>query len=161
MPSVSLLSRRDFLRTAAGSAAVLGTAPLVSAMNDEPPAPRVIDPHVHVWKNDANYPWPKDLKNPPKEDALPSTLLELMKTNGVEKTVIVHVIHYQWDCRYAGDAIKAQRDKFMGVCRVNPTADSAVEDLNRWVKDYGFHGVRLSPAANKSGDWINDRDRMD
>jgi predicted TIM-barrel fold metal-dependent hydrolase len=130
-------------------------------MNDEPAAPRIIDPHVHVWKNDANYPWPKDLANPPKEDALPTTLLQLMKDNGVEKTVIVHVIHYQWDCRYAGDAIKAQRDKFMGVCRVNPTADAAADDLSRWVRDYGFHGVRLSPAAGDAGDWINDRDRMD
>src|SRR5260370_42340214 len=131
MPSVASHSRRDFLLTAAGAAAVLATASPGPAMNAEPPALRIIDPHVHVWKNDPHYPWPKDLKNPPKEDALPSTLLQLMKANGVEKTVIVHVIHYQWDCRYAGDTIKAQRDKFMGVCRVDPNADSAVDDLNR------------------------------
>jgi len=106
MPSVSLPSRRDFLRTAP-AAAVLGTASLGSAMSAEPPALRIIDPHVHVWKNDAKYPWPKDLAKPPKDDALPSTLLDLMKANDVEKTVIVHVIHYQWDCRYAGDTIKA------------------------------------------------------
>ena len=81
----------------------------------------------------------------------PSTLLELMKANGVEKTVIVHVIHYRWDCRYAGDTVKAHRDKFMGVCRVDPQADSAADDLNRWVRDYGFHGVRLSPAAGPAG----------
>src|SRR5262249_24341038 len=72
-----------------------------------------------------------------------------------------HVIHYRWDCRYAGDTIKGHRDKFMGVCRVDPTADTAADDLKRWVKDYGFHGVRLSPAADKAGDWINDKDRMD
>src|SRR5712692_7279522 len=161
MSSVSPPSRRDFLQTAAGAATLLGTASQGLAMNAEPPAPRIIDPHVHVWKNDPDYPWPKGLKNPPKEDALPATLLQLMKANGVEKTVIVHVIHYQWDCRYAGDAIKAQRDKFMGVCRVDPNADSAVDNLNRWVKDYGFHGVRLSPAAGESGDWINNRERMD
>ena len=163
MSSLFSPSRRAFLEsaTAAGAAAILGTASQGSALNDETAAPRIIDPHVHVWKNDPRYPWPKEETKPPKEDALPSTLLQLMKTNGVEKTVIVHVIYYRWDCRYAGDTIKAQRDKFMGVCRVDPTADSAVEDLNHWVRDYGFHGVRLSPAANKSGDWINDRDRMD
>lgn len=122
---------------------------------------RIIDPHVHVWKNDPRYPWPKELLKPPKEDALPSTLLELMKANGVDKTVIVHVIHYRWDCRYAGDTIRAHPDRFMGVCRVDPTADRAVEDLDHWVRDYGFHGVRLSPAADASGDWINDRKRMD
>jgi predicted TIM-barrel fold metal-dependent hydrolase len=134
---------------------------VTTGADDKPAAPRIVDPHVHVWKNDERYPWPKELKDPPREDALPSTLLDLMKANGVEKTVIVHVIHYRWDCRYAGDTIKAHRDKFMGVCRVDPTADSAADDLTRWVKDYGFHGVRLSPAADKAGDWINDRDRMD
>jgi predicted TIM-barrel fold metal-dependent hydrolase len=161
MSSVSTPSRRDFLTTAAGAAALLATTTRGSAMNDDTPATRIIDPHVHVWKNDSAYPWPKEVANPPKEDALPSTLLELMKANKVEKTVIVHVIHYRWDCRYAGDTIKAHRDKFMGVCRVDPLADSAVEDLNRWVRDFGFHGVRLSPAAGESGDWINDRQRMD
>jgi predicted TIM-barrel fold metal-dependent hydrolase len=130
-------------------------------MNPEPMPLRIIDPHVHVWKSDPRYPWPKDLANPPKEDALPSTLLQLMKGHGVEKTVIVHVIYYRWDCRYAGDTIKAHRDKFMGVCRIDPMADSAVADLNRWVRDYGFHGVRLSPAAGAAGDWINDEPRMD
>ncbi len=122
---------------------------------------RIIDPHVHVWKNDLGYPWPKEEKEPPKEDALPETLLDLMRVNGVEKTVLVHVIHYRWDCRYAGDALKAHREKFMGVCRVNPTADSAADDLSRWVREYGFHGVRLSPATDSTGDWINDRKRMD
>jgi predicted TIM-barrel fold metal-dependent hydrolase len=152
-------SRREFLHTAAG--ALLAAGPQVFAMNEPPPKPRIIDPHVHVWKNDPKYPWPKETANPPKDDALPSTLLDLMKANGVEKTVIVHVIYYRWDCRYAGDVVKANRDKFMGVCRVDPTADSAVEDLNRWVRDYGFHGVRLSPAAGADGDWINDKVRMD
>ena len=161
MRNASLPSRRDLLQTAAGAAAVLATTSQGPAINADALAPRIIDPHVHVWKNDAHYPWPKDLKNPPKEDALPSTLLQLMKANSVEKTVIVHVIHYRWDCRYAGDTIKANRDKFMGVCRVDPQAESAVEDLNHWVRDYGFHGVRLSPAAGESGDWINDKERMD
>ncbi len=161
MSSVPSPSRRQFLQTAAGTAAVFGIASEAHPMNAEPPALRIVDPHVHVWKNDKRYPWPKEVANPPKEDALPETLLQLMKVNGVEKTVIVHVIHYRWDCRYAGDTIKAHRDKFMGVCRVDPTADSAVADLERWVRDYGFHGVRLSPAADASGDWINDRARMD
>jgi L-fuconolactonase len=160
MSNTASPSRRDFLQSAAGAAALLATASQGSAMNDDS-APRIIDPHVHVWKNDKDYPWPKELDKPPKEDALPSTLLQLMKDNKVEKTVIVHVIHYRWDCRYAGDTIKAHRDKFMGVCRVNPTADSAVDDLNHWVRDYGFHGIRLSPDAGESGDWINDKDRMD
>lgn len=163
MSNASFPSRRQVLQAAAtaGTAAVLGTFPQESAMSAESTNVRIIDPHVHVWKNDPRYPWPREVTNPPREDALPSTLLDLMKANGVEKTVLVHVIHYRWDCRYTGDALKAHRDKFMGVCRVDPTADSAVEDLNRWVRDYGYHGVRLSPAAGPAGDWINDRVRMD
>jgi predicted TIM-barrel fold metal-dependent hydrolase len=84
-----------------------------------------------------------------------------MKANGVDKTVIVHVIYYRWDCRYAGDVIKANQKQFMGVCRINPEADSAADHLKRWVGDYGFHGVRLSPEADETGEWINDRHRMD
>jgi predicted TIM-barrel fold metal-dependent hydrolase len=157
------LSRREALQAtgALGAAALLGSHPRCAAMAANSAPLQIIDPHVHVWKNDPRYPWPKELANPPKEDALPSTLLQLMKDHGVEKTVIVHVIHYRWDCRYAGDTIKANPEKFMGVCRVDPLADSAADDLSRWVRDYGFHGVRLSPAAGAAGDWINDRKRMD
>jgi predicted TIM-barrel fold metal-dependent hydrolase len=156
-------SRRDFLQAAAGAgtAATLGVTPQSSAANADSDAMRIIDPHVHVWKNDSRYPWPKEVTKPPKDDALPSTLLDLMNAHGVEKTVIVHVIHYRWDCRYAGDTINAHPDQFMGVCRVDPTAAGAADDLTRWVRDYGFRGVRLSPAADKSGDWIEDREQMD
>jgi predicted TIM-barrel fold metal-dependent hydrolase len=149
-------SRRGFLESSAMS--------LLAATSDAPAKeapPRVIDPHVHVWKNDPRYPWPKEVKDPPREDALPETLLQLMKANGVERTVLVHPIHYRWDCRYVGDVLKAHRDRFMAVCRVNPEADSAADDLSHWVRDHGFHGVRLSPAATAAGDWVRDRPRMD
>jgi predicted TIM-barrel fold metal-dependent hydrolase len=152
------LSRRGFLQTTAATVLAAGsTGPAPAA--EQPP--RIIDPHVHIWKNDPKYPWPKEAKDPPREDALPETLLGLMKASGVEKTVLVHVIHYRWDCRYTGDVLKANRDRFMGVCRVDPQADSAADDLSRWVRDYGFHGVRLSPASGAAGDWINDKSRMD
>jgi predicted TIM-barrel fold metal-dependent hydrolase len=157
------LSRRQLLRgtAAAGTAAVLDSGNWCYGMVEKPSDLRIIDPHVHVWKNDPRYPWPRELRNPPEEDAWPSTLLDLMKANGVDRTVIVHVIHYRWDCRYAGDTIKTHRDKFMGVCRVDPMSNRAAVELDHWVRDYGFHGVRLSPAGEASGDWINDRSRMD
>ncbi len=121
---------------------------------------RIVDPHVHVWKNDAAFPWPTDLKNPPKQDALPSTLLALMQAHGVTNTVIVHVIYYRWDCRYSAAAVRANRQRFMGVCRVDPQGKAAAADLDHWVAE-GFHGVRLSPAAGPAGDWIADRKQMD
>src|SRR2546426_7953960 len=119
--SSSPLSRRDFLHA---SAATLLTAGVAGHAAAEEKTMRIIDPHVHIWKNDPKYPWPKEVKDPPKDDALPETLLGLMKANGVEKTVLVHVIYYRWDCRYTGDVLKANRDRFMGVCRVDPQADS-------------------------------------
>jgi predicted TIM-barrel fold metal-dependent hydrolase len=158
MSSGNPLSRRDFFQASASTLLAAGATGHVAS---EEKTMRIIDPHVHVWKNDPKYPWPKEVKDPPREDALPETLLGLMKANGVEKTVLVHVIHYRWDCRYAGDVLRAHPKRFMGVCRVDPTADSAADDLSRWVRAHGFHGLRLSPATDATGDWIKDRKRMD
>ena len=115
---------------------------------------RIIDPHVHVWKNDPQFPWAPETTSPPAEDATAEMLLELMAANGVEKTVLVQVIHYRWDNRYAADAMKRYPDKFMGVCRINPEDPDAPDHLSRWTEDDGFHGVRLSPSVGEAGDWF-------
>lgn len=114
----------------------------------------VIDPHVHVWVNDPAYPWAPETKNPPGEDATVEQLLERMAAHGTEKTVLVQVIHYRWDNRYAGDCLKAYPGRFEGVCRVDPESPAAADDLSRWVEEYGFRGVRLSPAVGPEGDWF-------
>jgi L-fuconolactonase len=115
---------------------------------------RIIDPHVHVWKHDAGYPWAKETTSPPATDATPEMLLERMRANGVEKTVIVQVIYYRWDNRYAADVLKRYPQYFRGVARVNPESPQSPDDLSRLVEEDHFHGVRLSPAADTSGDWI-------
>ncbi len=99
---------------------------------------RIIDPHVHVWKNDPQFPWARE-RNHPREDATPEMLLDLMKENGVEKTVIVQVIHYMWDNSYAADAIKRYPNKFMGVCCINPEDPAAPDHLSEWTEGHGFH----------------------
>ena len=43
---------------------------------------RVIDPHVHVWKHDPEFPFAAGAKVP-ERDATPETLIEHMKANGV------------------------------------------------------------------------------
>ncbi len=121
---------------------------------------RIVDPHVHVWKNDPRFPWPAELSNPPERDALPETLLQLMQADGVERTVIVHVIYYRWDCRYTTAVVREHPDKFAGVCRINPESATPVADLDHWVAA-GLAGVRLSPAAGPGGEWINDQKQMD
>jgi L-fuconolactonase len=116
---------------------------------------RIVDPHVHVWIHDANYPWAKETSDPPKEDATASMLLELMKANGVARTVLVQFIGYRWDNSYALDTMKKHKPLFMAVSRVNPLDEAAPEHLSQ-LTEQGFRGVRLSPGADASGDWIRE-----
>jgi predicted TIM-barrel fold metal-dependent hydrolase len=113
----------------------------------------IIDPHVHVWKNDPRYPWAKETLNPPAHDALPETLLALMKANGVAKTLLVQVIHYRWDNSYTADVLKQYPEYFRGVARVNPQDPASPDRVSALVAQ-GFAGVRISPAADATGDWI-------
>ena len=65
---MSEISRRDF---AGGS----GASPLARRLP-------IVDPHVHVWKHDPQYPFAPGA-HVPARDATPEMLLELMKANGV------------------------------------------------------------------------------
>jgi predicted TIM-barrel fold metal-dependent hydrolase len=113
---------------------------------------RIIDPHVHVWKHDPKYPFAEGA-HVPDRDAAPEMLLDLMKANGVSKTVIIQVIHYKYDNTYLSDVLKRYPETFQGVCRVDPLNPDAPDHLSRLVQQ-GFRGVRLSPAGDPSGDWI-------
>jgi len=114
---------------------------------------RIIDPHVHVWKKDPEFPWAKETTHPPDKDATPEMLLDLMKAAGVEKTVLVQFIGYRWDNRYVAAAVKRYPGYFQAVARVNPESAAAPDDLSRLVEQ-GFKGVRVSPSADAKGDWI-------
>ncbi len=156
------ISRRDWLR----QAGVAGLAAAGSGVLERPAMAvsdkkwHVVDPHVHVWKNDPRYPWPADLQSPPRQDATTEMLLDRMREHGVDQTVIVHVIYYRWDCRYAADSVRAHPNKFGGVCRVDPLRSEATSQLVHWVSQ-GLRGVRLSPGNGPGGDWIGDVPRMD
>lgn len=122
---------------------------------------RIIDPHVHVWKNDPQFPWAKESANPPKFDATPEILLDLMEANGVEKTVLVQVIHYRWDNTFVSHSVKKYPHKFVGIGRINPQDPSAADHLSYWVEEHGLQGIRLSPSTDPSGDWFSQSDLMD
>ena len=110
------------------------------ASSQTTPEYRIVDPHVHVWVNDPRYPWAKETTEPPKEDATPRMLLDLMKANGVARTVLVQFIGYRWDNRYARDAMNEYKPHFRGVCRVNPVDPAAPDQLSD-LTEQGFHGV--------------------
>jgi predicted TIM-barrel fold metal-dependent hydrolase len=136
-----MLNRRAFLATPL-------VVPLLGAT-----APLLIDSHVHVWKHDPAFPFAQGAK-PPAEDASVEMLLDLMKANGVSRTVIVQVIHYRWDNSYLANVLKRYPQQFRGVCRVNPEDPAAPDHLSKLTQEQGFHGVRLSPSGNADGDWI-------
>src|SRR5579863_5573753 len=128
---------------------LLGMAAMSPFMADY----RILDPHVHVWKHDPQYPFAEGA-HVPDRDAAPETLLDLMKANGVSKTVIIQVIHYRYDNRFLADVLKRYAGTFQGVCRVDPLDPAAPDHLSH-LTEQGFRGVRLSPAANPSGDWFH------
>ncbi|MCX6631877.1 MAG: amidohydrolase family protein [Candidatus Solibacter sp.] len=113
---------------------------------------RIIDPHVHVWRHDPAFPFAEGA-NVPARDAAPATLLDLMKANGVARTVIIQVIHYKYDNRYLASVLKQFPGIFQGVARVDPLDPGAPDHLSRLTAQ-GFRGVRLSPAGNAGGDWF-------
>lgn len=114
----------------------------------------IIDPHVHVWKHDPQFPFAAGA-HVPARDAAPETLLGLMKANRVQRTVIIQVIHYRYDNRYLAGVLKQYRRYFKGVARVDPLDPASPDHLSRLVEEDGFTGVRLSPGADAAGDWID------
>jgi len=135
-----MLNRRNFIALTAASLATAAEKTLT------------IDSHVHVWKHDPAFPFAQGA-HPPAEDASAEMLLDLMKANGVSRTVIIQVIHYKWDNSYLADVLKRYPGTFKGVCRVNPEDPAAPDELSR-LTEQGFRGVRLSPSGNADGDWI-------
>jgi predicted TIM-barrel fold metal-dependent hydrolase len=114
---------------------------------------RILDPHVHVWKHDAEFPFAQGA-HPPERDAAPETLIELMRTNGVARTVLIQVIHYRYDNRYTLSVLKRYPQHFhAAVCRVDPLDAASADHLSQ-LTEQGFRGVRLSPGGDAAGDWI-------
>ncbi len=138
-----MITRRKFI---AGSTLAMTTEAAV-------PQYKIIDPHVHVWTHDPKFPWAKETTKPPKEEATVEMLLDLMKTNGISHTVLVQYIGYRWDNSYTLDSFKRFPKQLQGVARVNPN-DSAAPDHASKLAEQGFKGIRLSPGADASGDWI-------
>ena len=139
-------SRRAFLGCLSGAALL----PHQSLAEIKYP---IIDPHVHVWKHDPQFPFAAGATVPGR-DATPETLLGLMKANGVERTVIIQVIHYRYDNRYLASVLKQYAPSFKGVARVDPLDPGSPDHLSRLVEEDGFRGVRLSPSGDAPGDWI-------
>lgn len=147
-----MMNRRRFLQSSV-TALILG-ARSGKAVSLEAPdkKPLMIDSHVHVYKRDLQFPFAAG-EMVPAQDASAEMLVELMRANGVARTVIVQMIYYKWDNRYLASVLKRYPGMFHGVCRVNPEDPAAPDHLSQ-LTEQGFRGVRLSPAGTAEGDWI-------
>ncbi|MDR3410027.1 MAG: amidohydrolase family protein [Formivibrio sp.] len=150
-----MMDRRSFLATSLASAVTLGLSRNVAeaASLSNGIQPLLIDSHVHVWKRDPAFPF-SPLRKAPTVDATAEMVLDLMKANGVSRTVLIQMIHYMWDNSYLADVLKRYPQYFLGVCRVNPEDPAAPDTLSKLVQEQGFHGVRISPYASAEYDWI-------
>jgi predicted TIM-barrel fold metal-dependent hydrolase len=158
-----MLTRRRFLAQSAAGVFALSGCPIHSALFAEwvgdhesqstsQPTTLLIDSHVHVFERNPRFPFAPGAQ-PPAEDAPPEKLIDLMRANGVSRTVIIQVIHYKWDNSFLLSVLKHYPKLFHGVCRVNPEDPAAPDELAHLTEE-GFRGVRLSPAADATGDWI-------
>jgi predicted TIM-barrel fold metal-dependent hydrolase len=146
------MNRRHFLAASIASSLTRRlAASFASPITDKQSL--LIDSHVHVWKHDPAFPFAQGA-HPAPENASVETLLELMQANGVDRTVLIQVIHYRWDNSYLADVLKRYPGRFQAVCRVNPEDPKAPDQLSRLTEEQGFHGVRISPGAGVEGDWI-------
>jgi predicted TIM-barrel fold metal-dependent hydrolase len=141
-------SRRQFVLAAAGAVSTNGQQTM-----------RILDPHVHVFRHDPQFPFAAGRTVPP-EDRTPEDLIALMKANGVERTVIIQVIHYLYDNSYLASVLKQFPQYFLGVCRVNPADAAAPDHLSKLVEQHRFQGVRISPNGTPPGEWLTDMTLM-
>ncbi|WP_306322139.1 MULTISPECIES: amidohydrolase [unclassified Streptomyces] len=73
-----------------------------------------------------------------------SGLIRHLDEAGVERAALVHASTvYGFDNRYAADALARHPDRLVGVCAVDFLSDSAVPDLQHWIEERGFSGVRI------------------
>lgn len=101
------------------------------------PSYRILDPHVHVWKHDSNFPFAQGAKVP-DYDATPEMLLDLMTADGIEKTVLIQVIHYRYDNSYLAAVLKQYPQYFQAVCRVDPLDPAAPDHPHESPRRKGF-----------------------
>jgi predicted TIM-barrel fold metal-dependent hydrolase len=116
----------------------------------------IVESHVHIWTQDDAYPFAPTLPDVPvpATDATAEMLLDETGIAGVDHVVLVQPSTYGWDNRYLADSIACYPRQLAGVCLVNPLDEDAPEQLEFWVRERNFHGVRLHAVRPDSADWF-------
>ena len=125
----------------------------------------MIDIHTHVISEDTEtYPlaplggtqsvWSKD------RPVGVAGLLKAMDDAGVTQAVVVQAsTAYGFDNRYVADSVDAHPSRLVGVCCVDFLQDTAVAQLEYWIKQRRFVGCRLFSTGStlpEQGEWLDD-----
>jgi L-fuconolactonase len=108
----------------------------------------IIDSHTHVISVDADRHPPAPLGGHQSDwsKARPVThdgLVAAMDQAGIAQAVVVQASTvYGHDCRYAVEAVRAHPKRLVGVFSIDPLADDAVEQMQRWINEE-MVGIRL------------------
>jgi len=143
-----MLSRRDFLTSAAASLALLSSS---SDAADEQKG--WIDAHSHIWPPETDkYPLVAGLS---KKDLNPASftddeLMAIAGPEGVERVVLIqHSVYHLFDNSYLLDAVKRHPKRFRVVGMVDdakPNPGAAMKKL----LDQGVTGFRITPFIRKT-----------
>ena len=156
------ISRRNFLKSLAGSAAGISAAAVGSTADAAKPP--IIDTHMHVWSGDLErypfaHPWERNLK-PPKNHATLDRVLKEMGEFEISNCILVQTIYNGWDNRYLAECVKTDPKRFRGHGLIDPQDPKVVDKLEYWMREQGLAGMRFSPIYyagkyQRNDDWLN------
>jgi predicted TIM-barrel fold metal-dependent hydrolase len=113
---------------------------------DSPPA---IDTHLHVVSADRDrYPTSSVIGAVSPWVLTAEDLVAAMDVAGMSTGVVVQASTvYGYDNSYTADALAEFPERLIGVCAIDPAAGDRREQIDHWVGDRGFSGLRLFPAG--------------
>jgi predicted TIM-barrel fold metal-dependent hydrolase len=111
----------------------------------------IIDCHAHVYGEDEKqYPPIDKPHRPPKGAGTPAHLRREMDNAGVRYvTAVQTTTFYRWDNRFTVAAARANRDRMVAVCTLDPDDPHSPGLLEQHVRNDGVRGLRSIPAANR------------
>jgi predicted TIM-barrel fold metal-dependent hydrolase len=146
-----VLTRREFLQTAAIGAVAASTG-VVPAADAE--SPLIIDCHAHIYSEDEQkYPTIENPYRPPAGTGTIDHLRREMQASGVKYvTAIQTSTFYRWDNRFTADASRDNREFMAGVCTLDPDDPNSPKLLKEYAKSFNIRGMRSIPAKSGSLD---------
>lgn len=159
-----MMTRRTCLSTLTAAAAL--SAARTAPAQLKPSRYTIVNGGEHAWVlDDPQFPIRPErsvCRTLPKHEYSAESILELMRRNGVDKTVIIHVCYYGNDNSYATHCVKTYPDKFAAIGllvghRLYPPNDPENPSrLEHAIKEEHLVGMRLSPIYNRDVVWLND-----